>query len=773
MKKQAAIVAERPIALAGRYICKGIFAILFLVFFGCATTPPKPVTITQEKTSPGSDAVASSEPSQKGPTDSSMAALVDLLKSKNMISPEEAARLSGQPVTPGAEEKEQIEKIKAPPGKAQKKEGTAAASEWSERVRFGGDIRLRSESDRSGKDTPAAESVTIGRERTPSRSDVALSDSKRQKGTADQEIAALVALLKSKNVISAEEASRLTAQLSSPVGEKSPAVTSEVSEEERIEKITARAIEQAMKNIQEEVRKQVREELAKEMKEQEKKQVEAITASVTEEIKKSLPEQVKGEVRIELPAEVSKKESEKITASVTEELKKGFQEQVKTEVREQVKAEVQEQVKTEVQEQVKTEVQEQVKTEVQEQVAKEVKGKGMVEAVAQWFKEHIQFAGDVRLRFRGDFYDDNNADFVNPSNPTEIINSKVDRYIFQLRARFGVTAKVADQLEAGFRISTGYTNNPVTENVVLGDYENNKNVVIDRAYVRWNPAQNLFLWAGRFENPFFHPYTEIVWDNDLALDGFAAKYTYDFNDRYSLFGVGVVSPLQEFELSSRDRWLYGFQLGFQGKPHPDVTYTLASAYYNFTNVTGKPNSPLRPGENDYTAVPFLQKGNTLFNINPPGFPIKLALASEFRVVDFTGELDLGFWKPVYITLLGDYVWNTAFDRSKVALLTGNPNVKEDTYAYQVGLAVGHKEFRKFGDWNTFFFYKYVQGDAVIAGFTDSDFHAGGTNAKGWILGGSLAFHKNVWLTLRWMSTDQVKGPKLAIDTVMLDLNVKY
>jgi hypothetical protein len=58
-------------------------------------------------------------------------------------------------------------------------------------------------------------------------------------------------------------------------------------------------------------------------------------------------------------------------------------------------------------------------------------------------------------------------------------------------------------------------------------------------------------------------------------------------------------------------------------------------------------------------------------------------------------------------------------------------------------------------------------------FTDSDFHLGGTNAKGWYLGTDFALRKNVWLALRWITANEISGPPLAIDVLFFDLNARF
>ncbi len=734
MERYVSRGGEKPILSTRRYIGKSIFALMFLVFSGCATVPTQPVTIKQEKISTRTDPVISDRQDRTEPADQSAAALVALLKSKNIISDEEAAKLTGRPVIRGVEEKigspKSIEIVETP----------AAAPEWAERVRFGGDIRLRSESDRPHKETTpvfqSAEPVTLKTQQAPSGNDAVGSDQAYRGGVANPGMAGLVALLRNKNIISPEEASRLmTAQSLPPAGEKGREGISEASEQERMEKITARAIEQVMGIIQDQVKKQVREELAKEMKKHEKEQIETITASVTEEIKKSLPERVKSEARGELAGEMKEKEeSKKITPSVEEQ--KGLQEQVKSQAK--------------------------------EAVAKEIERVGLG-VIADWIRR-ISIEGDVRLRYQGEFFDKNNALFLKPSNPTEILNTREDRNRFLGRGRFALTARITDEIQAGIRIATGSVTNPVSQNVVLGDYENNKAIALDQLYLQWKPVPSLSLWGGRMPNPFF--YTDMVWDKDVNFDGLSLNYTLGFNNRYALFANALVSPLQELEISSDDKWLFGGQFGFQHRPWEGLNYKIATAYYHFHNITGKANDPLRPGEFDYTAPPFLQKGNTLFDIDPSP-ALKLALASEYRLVNLTGNIELGFWQPVYITLLGDYVRNVGFDRNRVARKTGDFNIKKQIEGFQVGLSVGHKQIRKFGDWELFFLYKRLEADAVLDAFTDSDFHGGGTNAKGWILGGTLGLYKNIWLTGRWLTADQIIGPPLAIDTLQLDLNLKF
>ena len=62
---------------------------------------------------------------------------------------------------------------------------------------------------------------------------------------------------------------------------------------------------------------------------------------------------------------------------------------------------------------------------------------------------------------------------------------------------------------------------------------------------------------------------------------------------------------------------------------------------------------------------------------------------------------------------------------------------------------------------------------MLDAFTDSDFHLGGTNAKGYFLGIDYAFTQRVFATLRYLSANEIDGPPLGIDVLQLDLNAQF
>ena len=91
----------------------------------------------------------------------------------------------------------------------------------------------------------------------------------------------------------------------------------------------------------------------------------------------------------------------------------------------------------------------------------------------------------------------------------------------------------------------------------------------------------------------------------------------------------------------------------------------------------------------------------------------------------------------------------------------------------INLNFGNVVLQKRWDWNANVGYRYVESDAVIDGFCDSDFGGGGTNLKGFTLGGGLGLSSRVWLAARWMSADSIAGPTFKTDIFQFDINAKF
>jgi hypothetical protein len=552
---------------------------------------------------------------------------------------------------------------------------------------------------------------------------------------------------------------------SAPAGGKgSGPAASQVSEQEMIDKISAAFTAELMQKLKDQIMAQVREELSRELQDREKEQIGKITASVTEEIRKNIPEQLKTETQEALPEEI------KTAAAVPAVEEASEQEQEKI-------AEINQKV-----------------SYVEQKIAELLYGGKVAELAAaapEWSKR-VRFSGDVRLRYEYDRFDENNSDeFLRISQGTdtrELMNTRSNQYRFKYRVRFGTELDISEnpagthKLQAALRLATGNSSNPVSTNTLLGDYMNKDGIVMEQAYLKLNQKTleynpTLFtIYGGRMPNPWFS--SDLVWDSDLNFEGLALSLRKPITDSWTFYLTEGAFPLQYDDLSTKAKWLAGGQIGVEKKEKKGISAKVGAAYYLFSNITGvRNNNPLdRSGPTDWSAPQYQQRGNTLFWIDPDN-SFKVGLASKFREMNLTGTLDIGFWDPVHVVLLGDYVKNYGFDKSEVSDLTGLADPEKDIAGYQFGMSVDSPAIETPDDWvpswKAYLYYKYLGGDAVVDAFTDSDFHLGGTNARGWILGAEYGLMKNAWLTLRWLTADEIGGPPLAIDVLQVDLNARF
>ena len=76
-------------------------------------------------------------------------------------------------------------------------------------------------------------------------------------------------------------------------------------------------------------------------------------------------------------------------------------------------------------------------------------------------------------------------------------------------------------------------------------------------------------------------------------------------------------------------------------------------------------------------------------------------------------------------------------------------------------------------WRAAVGYRYVERDAVLDAFTDSDFRLGGTDVKGFIINIDYAFSPKVFTRLRYLSGNEIDGLPLGIDVLQLDMNATF
>jgi hypothetical protein len=446
-----------------------------------------------------------------------------------------------------------------------------------------------------------------------------------------------------------------------------------------------------------------------------------------------------------------------------------------------------------VRKQISAEVSAAVRTDVANDVVAQAKreGWGVPGALPDWLRD-VRLYGDVRVRSEGNLYAEDNApnvylDFnrvndaggIGRAGVDALLNVSEDRTRLVGRMRAGLTAGLGNAFALDLRLASGNVRTPVSTNQTLGTYGGRWTVNVDKAAVLWNPINSghdreLDVRFGRFGNPFANV-SELVWDNDVTFEGLSMTYALDvFGDdatrmERTLFLTVGAFPLQEVELSTRDKWLYAGQLGFEVPFASSSRVRLTAGYYAYRNITGVRNE-VDSNLFDFTAARFVQKGNTLFDIrNDTDTGTNLfALAGDYEIANANLLVDFGFGSR-HVMLTADYVKNLGWDSEDVQRRTTR-RIDERVDGYDVGVTVGMPTLAALWDWRGYLRYRYVERDAVLDAFTDSDFHLGGTDAKGYELGFDLGLSRGSWLRMRYITTDAIDGPPLGIDVWQVDWN---
>jgi hypothetical protein len=479
-------------------------------------------------------------------------------------------------------------------------------------------------------------------------------------------------------------------------------------------------------------------------------------------------------------------------------------------------------------------VRNQIRDEVKAEVLKQAKAENWAQPniFPDWVRR-ISWYGDFRFRDEFDLYGKNNIGsdgvdgFVNYAafnangptnvNPNNILNTipflntTANRYnLLSLRARFGLTAAVADGVQVGIRFGTGNNASPVSTTQLLGGGLGKKNIWLDEGYISLTPFPENNITLGRMPDPFFH--TDLLYDENLNFDGLtiASRAPIVWVDNTSVFATVGIFPVgyidsnfptySPVKAGDHTELLLGAQWGADWRQR-GYDWRFAVSLYRYVNVQGALSAPCPiylgtvQCSTDDTVPPFMQKGNTLFLIrsiipdpsNPTNYyqPEFAGLMFNYNELNATTSFDMKVSPKYHLIVTGDYVRNLAYDPSVAfryaaegvfPVTNFNPITKtllSGPNAFNGSVLFGEPEIHRRWEWNIVGGYKYIQPDAVLDAFNDHDFHMGGTNAKGYYLKASLGIFDNTWLNARWFSADEVYGPPLAIDVMQLDLNARF
>ena len=315
--------------------------------------------------------------------------------------------------------------------------------------------------------------------------------------------------------------------------------------------------------------------------------------------------------------------------------------------------------------------------------------------------EGLEMGGDFRLRYEA--FDQN-----------EVTR---DRNRFRYRLRWKVVKHVTENLDLGFRFITGSTTDPTSPMQTLtGDFTF-KNIFIDEAYAKYRPAflkeyiphlDKVEIGGGKTENPFYETSTSMVWDPDVRPEGVYETLVFGFFDGKLKPFVNLGQFILQENATVADAELFGFQTGMKWNPPglpktAEVKVTNALAYYDFSDFTRDSN--------------FTTGGTSLAGGNTTLGSTNLA-AGDFNVLQVYNDIQFRV-RNLPVKVFGDFATN---------LHDQTPDPDNRNVGYEYGLQLG--QAKKKGDWEALYYYAYIEPNAVVGAFNESDLGVGHANKRG-------------------------------------------
>lgn len=366
--------------------------------------------------------------------------------------------------------------------------------------------------------------------------------------------------------------------------------------------------------------------------------------------------------------------------------------------------------------------------------------KEQVKKSTPWI-ENLTSKGDVRLRYEA--FSRENEDGA-------------DRNRYRFRVRWGLEKKFNDDWKAGFRLASGSSTNDATStNQTLDGEFGLKSVFFDRAYGIYTPTQwwqekfpaiqKVEIGGGKVENPYDRDKwnSTIIWDSDVTPEGIYEKVDFRLAtpsdeakwDLHTLMGQFVVDEDSDLSPGDHELFSYGVGTSYQWKKDHNVSFKVT--YYDWQ---------------DYAQF---NKTSSVLSSATGGNDREV---DDFKILNFYADTNFTiptWWGQKNLNIFGDYAHNTDLQSGGSTDETlRNPELRGDSDdAFSIGVTLG--KTKEQGDWAFTYEYLYIEPNAVVGNFSESDLGVGHANNKGHKLSYKHLVLKNLELVLTAWFTERV------------------
>lgn len=341
-------------------------------------------------------------------------------------------------------------------------------------------------------------------------------------------------------------------------------------------------------------------------------------------------------------------------------------------------------------------------------------------------------------------------DYQRPEDKADLLldPNQIDGLVTRLR--FGLEFKDPKAtVSGGIRVSAGETPNPASPFMRLGDAFRPVTFGLDQFYVDVRPLKDktrLTFTLGKMPMPFWRgdrgtARAEMTWDDDISPVGGVGNLNLYHNGDGTVSldttgGYFIVEWFREDRFAGlvADTWFAGDQVKL--KVH---RVTVAASYYDWEHLNSGARAPsfipgssavLYAGTNAFLLRPGPQHTNSEVELGGSAFAF---VNDHFRIVDVLAQgslpVSLPWLHKSEVFVLGQYAHNFSVDVEKSGVgatlgLTGG-DLKRKLHPYTL--------------WGT---WRYVEADAAVGAFADSDL-GGGTDVRGFELSADYRIVRNL------------------------------
>jgi len=351
-----------------------------------------------------------------------------------------------------------------------------------------------------------------------------------------------------------------------------------------------------------------------------------------------------------------------------------------------------------------------------------------------------------------------------------------DSFANGLRYRIRLGVDLGDKhtwIVGGVRLSAAETPNPTAGFAALGDAFRPNSIGFDQWWVGVRPfadRERAQLTIGKMPNPMWRGHvgswhSEMLWDNDVSPEGAALNVLIVKHPKITLSNLAAyyqITEIQDQRFIGRTGVTWAFL--DQVKLHTKWV-TAAVAYLDYENLNNGVSTPnFTPGmgaspqaaTNPFLLRPGLQLTNNRINVGPrvEGF-----VSDAFRLLDVAAQLHIPIKAPRAgnpdFFVMADYVHNFSVPADR------------DGIRGTVGIRLGDYK-QHFHPMNLWVTYGWVQADATLATFADSDLGAG-TGYQGVQAGVNYRFIKNLAAQVLYNHFDGYPRYENTTDRLYVDL----